>query len=79
MTKTKRIICPFCKAAHLPGGNYTFNEELSLICGKCKKTIFPTTEKEEIGIPKLADRRYVANRGHQTQWQIPSDADVVFA
>lgn len=79
MTKTKRIICPTCRVAHLLGGDYSFNEELSLVCGKCRGIIFPSTEKEENKIPKLADRRYPVNRGHHTQWQAACDINVPYA
>jgi len=63
---TKRIICPYCRIAHKPGEGYYFNEQLSLICDNCNKTIFPATEVEEVGLPKAADQRY---SGYYRDWQ----------
>lgn len=82
MTKTKRIVCPHCRSAHMPGTGYHFDEDLSLICDKCSKTIFPTIDQAEVGIPKAADRRYPNNRGHHQAyggWQEYETTDIVFA
>lgn len=68
MAKTKRIVCPHCKKAHLPRQGYEFGSNLSLMCGECKKVIFPSTEEAEIGIPKAAERRYPIYHGHNV-WQ----------
>lgn len=78
MAKTKRIVCPHCRAAHLPGSGYHFNENLSMICDECKKVIFPTVENDEVGIPKAADRRYTAHRGYYQHRQ-DYEFDVNFA
>jgi RNase P subunit RPR2 len=66
---TKRTVCPHCRNTCEPGVGYQFNENLSMVCDSCNKIVFPTTEKDEAGIPKVADRRYNANRGYQQQWQ----------
>jgi DNA-directed RNA polymerase subunit RPC12/RpoP len=66
MTKTKRIVCPYCKTAHLSGGNYYFTENMSMKCGKCDRFIFSTSADMEPTIPKLAEKRYSMNRGFQT-------------
>ena len=79
MTKTKRIVCPHCRTAHKPGEGYTFNEDLSVLCGKCNKVIFPTTTQAEVGLPKAADRRYSGNRGGHQYGQWDHETDIAYA
>lgn len=79
MNKIKRIVCPHCTVAHLPGSEtYFFNENLSIVCKKCSKIIYPAIKEEEIGIPKLADRKYTSRHGQATQWW-KSEKDIDFA
>lgn len=78
MPKTKRIVCPHCKSAHLPGDGYSFDENLSMTCDKCSKVIYPTTPEAEVGIPKLAERRYNVAYGRTNQWNPEKEASVSF-
>lgn len=43
MAKPRR--CPHCKASI--GKNFIFDEKLNLICFKCRKVVYPTSEEDD--------------------------------
>lgn len=53
MKTSKGIMCMTCKVEHQPGNGYHFGEDLSVICDKCDKAIFPTTSATEDKMPKF--------------------------
>ena len=55
----KSILCPNCKVRLNIGENCHHAEDLSLICGKCGKIVYPVDEKQETTI----NRSYSNHRG----------------
>lgn len=44
---TKNIICPNCNAILKIGINCHHQADLSLVCNKCEKIVFPVDESQE--------------------------------
>ena len=55
---TKTIICPNCNTSLKIGMNCYHAQDLSLVCSKCQKIVYPTTEAQENTI-----NRFISTRG----------------
>jgi hypothetical protein len=46
-------ICPHCHEDIPTDRDFTFDEKLNLICGKCGKVAFPTTAEAELAFSQV--------------------------
>lgn len=44
---SKEIICPHCKKAVAPEGEFYHDDSLNMMCGYCNKVVFPANKQIE--------------------------------
>ena len=57
-------ICPHCHEDIPTDRDFTFDEKLNLICGKCGKVAFPTTAEAELAFAQAGKTQ--SSQLHQT-------------
>jgi RNase P subunit RPR2 len=54
---TKSMICSHCNTRLKIGVNCRHEQDLSLLCGKCGKIVYPVNEKQELTVTRSNNKR----------------------